>query len=188
MTSTRDVLPIFDLFVLLVIGMGPKIALVPFLDLTQNLDANLQKKVAAKMVRTAVGTALMLVLFGWLLMKLLHFTPGAASIAGGIVLLLLALNMLISPARKNHQEPAHERSPLQMVVYPLAVPYLLNPSGIAVLVTESSFIDSGVTLIIPIGLVLLTLLSAPKTHLFYPPFLGMSLTRMFPLNFKYVFY
>jgi small neutral amino acid transporter SnatA (MarC family) len=54
------------------------------------------------MVRTAVGTALLLVLLGWFLMRLLHFTPGAANVAGGIILLLLALHMLVSPGRQDH--------------------------------------------------------------------------------------
>ncbi len=146
---------IFDLFVLLLIGMGPKIALVPFLDFTQDLDPPVQRQVAKVMVRTAVGTACLLVLLGWLLMRLLHFTPGAASVAGGIVLLLLALNMLISPAKKEHHHPAQERAPLEVAVYPLAVPFLLNPAGIAVLVTESSLIDSWIKLAITLGLVLL---------------------------------
>jgi multiple antibiotic resistance protein len=76
-----DIYLIFDLFMLLLIGMGPKIALVPFLDLTADLDADTQKKVARRMVKTAVGTALILVLLGGLLMRLLHFSPGAANIA-----------------------------------------------------------------------------------------------------------
>ena len=89
---------------LLLIGMGPKIALVPFLDLTKGMDADTQKKVARRMVQTGVITALILVFFGGLLMKLLHFTPGAANIAGGIVLLLLALHMLVSPGKEDHHE------------------------------------------------------------------------------------
>jgi multiple antibiotic resistance protein len=88
-------------------------------------------------------------------MQLLHFTPGAASVAGGIVLLLLALNMLISPAKKEQHEPVEGRDPMQLAVYPLAVPYLLNPSGIAVLVTESSLIESWIDFVIIVGLVLL---------------------------------
>jgi hypothetical protein len=52
---------IFDLFILLLIGMGPKIALVPFLDLTKEMDGDTQKKVARRMVQTAVVTALILV-------------------------------------------------------------------------------------------------------------------------------
>ena len=128
---------IFDLFVLLLIGMGPKIALVPFLELTAEMDADTQKKVARQMVKTAVAWALILVLLGWFLMQLLHFTPGAANIAGGVVLLLLALHMLVGPAKNDHHEKASGRDVMKMALYPLAVPYLLNPAGIAVLVIAS---------------------------------------------------
>jgi multiple antibiotic resistance protein len=34
------------MFLLLLIGMGPKIALVPFLELTQDMEADTQRKVA----------------------------------------------------------------------------------------------------------------------------------------------
>ncbi len=146
---------VFDMFLLLLIGMGPKIALVPFLELTQRMEANQQKLIANRMVRTAVGTALILALLGWFLMRLLHFTPGAANIAGGIVLLLLALNMLVGPGKTDHHEEASGRDPLKMAVYPLAVPYLLNPAGIAALVIASSEVDSLLLAVIVIALVLL---------------------------------
>jgi multiple antibiotic resistance protein len=134
---------IFDLFLLLLIGMGPKIALVPFLELTSGMDSDTQKKVARRMVRTAVVWGLILVLLGWFLMRLLHFTPGAANIAGGVVLLLLALHMLVSPAKKDHHEKAGGRDAMEMALYPLAVPYLLNPAGIAILVISSGDIADG---------------------------------------------
>lgn len=134
---------IFDLFLLLLIGMGPKIALVPFLDLTKGMDAETQKNIANQMVRTAVFTALILVVLGWFLMRLLHFTPGAANVAGGIVLILIALHMLVSPGKKEDpHEAAESRTPMQMALYPLAVPYLLNPAGIAALVIASNDADS----------------------------------------------
>lgn len=75
------------------------------MDLTKDMDGDMQKKVARRMVQTGVTTALILVFFGGLLMKLLHFTPGAANIAGGIVL-LLALHMLVSPGKEDHHEKA----------------------------------------------------------------------------------
>lgn len=150
-----DFYQIFDMFMLLLIGMGPKIALVPFIDLTKDLDGEAKRKVAQQMVRTGVGTALLLVFLGWFLMRLLHFTPGAANIAGGIVLLLLALHMLVSPGKEDHHEKASGRDLMQMALYPLAVPYLLNPAGIAALVIASSEIDSLVYLLILVALVLL---------------------------------
>ncbi len=150
-----DFYQIFDLFILLLIGMGPKIALVPFLDLTKGMDSDTQQKLARRMVQTAVTTALILAVLGWFLMRLLHFTPGAANIAGGIVLILLALHMLISPGKDDHQEKSSGRDAMQMALYPLAVPYLLNPAGIAAIVIASSEADSLAMVVILIGLVLL---------------------------------
>ena len=155
MFDNVDLFLVFDLFLLLLIGMGPKIALVPFLELTQGLEADTQRKVANTMVRTAVATALLLVFLGWFLMRLLHFTPGAANVAGGIVLLLLALHMLVSPARRDHHDQAEGRDPFKMAVYPLAVPLLLNPAGIATLVIASGEVDSVLFGVIVVGLVLL---------------------------------
>lgn len=155
MANGIDFYLVFDLFLLLLIGMGPKIALVPFLEFTQGVEAETQRKIANTMVRTAVGTALLLVVLGWFLMRLLHFTPGAANVAGGIVLLLLALNMMVSPAKQDHHEQAEKRNPMQLAIYPLAVPYLLNPAGIAALVIASSDINSILFGAIVIGLVLL---------------------------------
>ncbi len=152
---------VFDLFILLLIGMGPKIALVPFLDITADMDGETKKKVASTMVRAAVGTALILVVLGGFLMKLLHFSPGAASIAGGIVLLLIALNMLVSPGKEHSHDDAHGRTAMQLAIYPLAVPFLLNPAGIATLVIASGNIDSH-SLRVPLSSAL-CFLSVPST-------------------------
>lgn len=151
-----DFYMIFDLFILLLIGMGPKVALVPFLDLTANMEDVTRRRVVQRMVRTAVVVALILVLLGAFLMRLLHISPGAVSIAGGIVFMLLALHMIIGAGKsQDHAEKASDRDPMQMAIYPLAVPFLLNPAGIAVLVITSGEIDSLLFLAIVLGLVLL---------------------------------
>jgi len=150
-----DIYLIFDLFILLLIGMGPKIALVPFIDLTKDMESDMQRRVAQRMVRTGVTTAIFLAVLGWFLMRLLHFSAGAANIAGGIVLLLLAMHMLVSPGREDHHTKASGRDAMQMALYPLAVPYMLNPAGIAALVIASSEINSIPDGILLLGLVLL---------------------------------
>jgi len=146
---------IVNLALLLLIGMGPKIALVPFLEKTKHLDAQQQREVGTKMVKTAVVTALVLFAAGALLMRLLHISSGAVSIAGGIVLLLLALKM-VSGSGKEKEELAE--SPVdhhEMAVYPLAIPYLLNPVGIAVLIVVSGKVESILAGAVVVGLVLL---------------------------------
>jgi multiple antibiotic resistance protein len=151
-----DIWLILDTLLLLLIGMGPKVALVPFLDLTADMDKDVRKGVAGRMVRTAVTVALILVVLGAFLMRLLHFSPPALYIAGGIVFLLLALRMLGGAGdSEDHHEKASERSAMKMALYPLAVPYLLNPAGITMLVIFSGAFESWSMLAILIGLVLL---------------------------------
>jgi small neutral amino acid transporter SnatA (MarC family) len=80
------------LLLLLLIGMGPKIALVPFLEKTKKFDADTQRAIGRQMVVVAVVTALIMFAFGALLMRLLHITGGAVAVAGGIILGTLAIN------------------------------------------------------------------------------------------------
>ena len=152
-----DIWQLLDILILLLIGMGPKVALVPFLDLTAGMDSEIQKKVAKRMVRTATSVALILLVLGAFLMKLLHFSEAALYIAGGIVFLLVALRMLAEAGEEEegHHEKASGRDAEKMALYPLAVPYLLNPAGITLLVVFSGAIDSWLMLGIMVILVLL---------------------------------
>ena len=146
---------VVNLLLLLLIGMGPKIALVPFLEKTKHLDAQQQREVGTKMVKTAVITALVLFACGAILMRLLHISGGAVSVAGGIVLLILALKMALGMDEKAEVEEDTPIDHHQMAIYPLAIPYLLNPVGIAILIVASSKVDSVLAVAVVVGLVLL---------------------------------
>ena len=84
-----------DTFLLLLIGIGPKIALVPFLEITASLDPAAKQRVLRKMLTTAAAVAVVLMVLGELLRALLHFTIGSLSIAGGVILLVLAVWMVL---------------------------------------------------------------------------------------------
>jgi multiple antibiotic resistance protein len=143
------------LILLLLIGMGPKIALVPFLEKTKNFDAETQRAIGRHMVMVAVITALVMFAFGGLLMRLLHITGGAVAVAGGIILATLAIEMVHGPGKKVVEEAAPSEDPKRIAVYPLAVPYLLNPVGITVLIIASAEVVSVASVALVVGLVLL---------------------------------
>ena len=98
--SVITVALVTKLLLLLLIGMGPKIALVPFLEKTKNFDAETQRAIGRQMVGVAVITALIMFAFGALLMRLLHITGGAVGVAGGIILVTLAIEMVHGPGKK----------------------------------------------------------------------------------------
>jgi len=153
--TTIDSALVAKLLLLLLIGMGPKIALVPFLEKTKNFDAETQRAVGRRMVVTAVVTALVLFAFGALLMRLLHITGGAVAVAGGIILAILAINMVSGPGKKVVEDTGVQEDPKHVAVYPLAVPYLLNPVGITILIIASDEVVSLASVALVLGLVLL---------------------------------
>lgn len=131
-----------DTFLLLLIGIGPKIALVPYLELTAALDGRTKARVVRKMLTTASLLAIILLGLGELLSRLLHFSIGSLSIAGGIILVIIAVTMVLGSDGSQHKLAAETRDPMRTAVFPLAIPYLLNPAGIVALVTISAEADS----------------------------------------------
>lgn len=157
--TTVDATALLDTFLLLLIGIGPKIALVPFLEATAGVSTAMKARMVRKMLTTATVTAILLIVFGGFLTRLLHFSPGALGIASGIILLIIAVAMVLGPREAEHTtDPAYLKDPLQLAVFPLAIPYLLNPAGIVVLVTASAEAASFAVLAMVLGVLAVVLL------------------------------
>jgi small neutral amino acid transporter SnatA (MarC family) len=156
--ESLDAAFVIDTFLLLLIGIGPKIALVPFLDMTTDMSETTRRRVLRKMLVTAATVAVLLLVLGGLLTRLLHFSPGALGIASGILLLIIAATMVLGDGGGNGGgHPVRGRDPMQVAVFPLAVPYLLNPAGIVVLVTLSAEASSVAVLGIAVGVLAVVL-------------------------------
>jgi len=188
--ESLDAAFVIDTFLLLLIGIGPKIALVPFLDMTAGMTESTKRRVRRKMLTTAALVAALLLILGGLLTRLLHFSPGALGVASGIILLIIAATMVLGQGNGTgggsgalvggaHVGGAqvggayagggqvgggpgggHQiigRDPMQVAVFPLAVPYLLNPAGIVVLVTLSAEASSLAVLGAAVGVLVVVL-------------------------------
>ena len=150
--TSVDIYLVIDTFLLLLIGIGPKIALVPFVEITAPLDAATKARIVRKMLTTAGVVALILIGLGELLARLLHFSTGSLSIAGGIILIIIAITMVLGTGKPGGDKAVTERDPMRTAVFPLAVPYLLNPAGIVALVTISAEADSAAVFAMVLGL------------------------------------
>jgi MarC family membrane protein len=150
--TSIDFTLVIDTFLLLLIGIGPKIALVPFLEVTAEIDPATKQSMVRKMLTTAGVVAVLLIALGELLARLLHFSTGSLSIAGGIILVIIAVTMVLGSADPRESEAIKGRDPQRVAVFPLAVPYLLNPAGIVTLVTLSAEADSIAVVAVVLGL------------------------------------
>ena len=119
--TSVDIYLVIDTFLLLLIGVGPKIALVPFLEVTSEMDPATKALVVRKMLRTAGVVAVILVGLGELLSRLLHFSTGSLSVAGGLILIIIAATMVLGSADPRESEAIRDairtRSPFFLWLY-----------------------------------------------------------------------
>ena len=115
----------------LFVGMGPVKVIVYYLAAIHDVDAATAARVAIRAVGTATLTALGLLVAGALLYRLLHLGSPALVTASGIVLLAYGIEVILraTPAHMHVRES--EATLMQRAIYPMGVPLILNPAGIA---------------------------------------------------------
>jgi multiple antibiotic resistance protein len=93
-----------------------------------------------------------------MLQQVLHFSIGALNIIGGLILLLLALNMVMGGGKPNTAAGESEAvDPMSLAISPLAIPLTLNPVGIVTLVVASSEVTdlpSSIAVVVLIAIVM----------------------------------
>jgi multiple antibiotic resistance protein len=124
-----------ELLLTLLVGMGPLKGMLVFVEETKDYDAKMRDKVALIGVATAVSSALTLLILGASLQALLHFSIGALSLSGGLILLLFSVRLVIGTTDDDETE---EQDPIDLAVSPIGLPLILNPVGIVALVTFSA--------------------------------------------------
>jgi multiple antibiotic resistance protein len=123
---------LYQIALILFIGMGPVKVFVYYLDAIHDASPELGRRVAIRAVATATLTALGLLLVGALLFRLLHFSGPALVVASGIVLLAYGLEVALRlhPSSDRFPPPT-EHELMRKAVFPMGVPLILNPAGIA---------------------------------------------------------
>lgn len=127
-----------EAFIALFIGMGPIKVLLVYIAKTQKMEVGVRRQVARRVVFVAAAVAIGLFILGAIIQQILHFSIGALNIIGGLILLLLALNMVIVGRPKAADSEAAELDPMSLAISPLAIPLTLNPVGVVTLVVASS--------------------------------------------------
>src|SRR5512142_2924213 len=114
--------------------VGPLSAVPFFLAMTRN-DSQARRRETALRASVTAGVVLaVFALAGELIFRILGISIGAFKIAGGVVLLLLALDMLRtqpSRTRITDQEVAAGADKEDIAIVPLAMPLLAGPGSIA---------------------------------------------------------
>jgi multiple antibiotic resistance protein len=147
-----------DIFFALLITMGPLKVVLVYGETTRDLPPELRRKIAIKAVSVAAVVGLIFILMGKILLDIFHFSIAALTIAGGAILFIFAVNMVLSSGRSDDRG-AEDKDPTKIAIFPLAMPLMATPIGIVYLTILSVTFDAaGEKLLLIAGMLLLVML------------------------------
>lgn len=114
--------------------VDPFAAIPSFLAITQSVDAARRKRMARKAAMTCFIVLTSFALAGQLIFRMFGITLPAFEIAGGLILLLIGLDMLQakrSPTQEAHGETEEGAAKEDAGIVPLGIPMLAGPGAIS---------------------------------------------------------
>lgn len=151
-------------FVTLFVVMDPPGCAPIFAGLTRDASPAQQKVMAIRATLIAGAILLGFALFGRQLLDALHIELDAFRIAGGLMLFLIAIDMVFetrAPRREERAEKLREGSAVEDVsVFPMAIPMLAGPGAIAsIMLLAGSAQGAEETLVVLAALAIVLLLT-----------------------------
>ncbi|MDC6447880.1 MarC family protein [Alphaproteobacteria bacterium] len=129
-------------FVLYFVVIDPFGTTPIFMSVTQHQNSKEKMKSAIEGVLTAAIILIFFSIVGNFLLTYLNISLGAFKIAGGIILFIIALEMLFDK-RQERKEKNIENISDNVAIFPLAIPLLSGPAAItSVIVIVSEFGDN----------------------------------------------
>lgn len=182
-------------FVTFFVAIDP-VALAPmFTTMTAHMTPSWRRRMALKAVAIATGILLAFAFGGDWLLDQLHVSLDAFRIAGGLLLFLIAINMLFEKEAERRDERAekvaahqaeHPESQDDISVFPLAIPLMAGPGAIATIMLffneYDSFAERSMVLLgagANLALCLIAFLAAGPISRVMGPTIASMLTRIF---------
>ena len=198
--SVKDQFGLFNLFIIFFVTLGPLKVIPVFVQLTRNARRSLKQKLAFRSTIVATVVILLVVLIGRNLLAVWQIQLPALMIAGGILLSVVALQLVLTQyLPKGAQPPPPDEPELSLAIQPLAFPTILPPFGIAIaltlmIVSVELGLSAGAVialLVVVMGLNLLSMLAAGPIFKFIRPvtlkILGFTLGVMqFALGIQFI--
>lgn len=120
------------------------LGLIPvFVSLLSGHASSIKRAIILKATAISIAISLFFIVLGKYLLEFLGISPGTFLVAGGILLFLISMEMLLGkPSKLNMQDMADSGERLSertdIAVFPLAIPLLCGPGNIAALLMFSS--------------------------------------------------
>lgn len=143
------------------VGLAPM-----FLAVTSGYSKHDRQKIAIRATITAFVILLVFFVSGNAILQLLGISVSAFRVAGGVLLFLIAVEMIFGKRQKRKSETAEkaveEQDPTEMqeiAIFPLAIPLIAGPAAISAIILLSGQAPDTLAYV-ALGFVILTILAA----------------------------
>lgn len=145
-------------FVTLFVVIDP-IGLAPiFVALTQGMSAEQRNRVALRSVMLSAGLLALFGFFGEALLEIIGIGMPAFRISGGILLFLIAVDMLFEKRSERREKQSSGQTGGDPSVFPLTMPLIAGPGALATMILLTSQNTGDVTALVTVHLVMLSVL------------------------------
>jgi MarC family membrane protein len=120
--------------ILLLLVLDPLGSLPVFIPIMRGVEPKRRTRVAIREVGIAFAVLVVFTLFGQKLLEVMHLSERSLEVAGGVILLMVAIRMIFGHADGVYGVP-EGREPL---IFPLAIPLLAGPSAMATVLLLAS--------------------------------------------------
>ncbi len=132
-------LPIFlNSFVLFFITIDTIGNLPFFISLTEDAKIKVKNKIAIKSVIYAFFILILFAYLGRYLLDALGVTLDSLKIAGGIILMFIAIDILFEKRKKRREKKVEaaldEKNYDEIIIFPIAIPFIAGPSTLATII------------------------------------------------------
>jgi MarC family membrane protein len=121
--------------VLLLLVLDPIGSLPIFISVMRNVAPERRTRVALRESAIAFAVLLLFMLTGQAFLGLMRLSERSLEVAGGVILLIIAVRMIFASGAEIYAADAKGREPL---IFPLAVPLLAGPSAMATVLLLAS--------------------------------------------------
>ncbi len=164
-----------EIFILLFVTIGPVRPSIAFFTLTRTAETGLKRTLAIRAVSVAALVIVIVALFGAGLLANWQVSVDALLIAGGVILFLSALQLVLGEEKAAPDGPPPSPT-LDHAIFPLAAPTIATPHGIVAVIAIEATLQGAREGLIFIALILgmmvinlLMLLSADRIYARIPP-------------------
>lgn len=122
-------------FVLLLLVLDPFGSLPIFISVLRGVPPERRTRVAVREVAIAFGVLVVFMFAGQGFLNVMRLSERSLEVAGGVILLIIAIRMIFSSGSEIYSSDGSAREPF---IFPLAVPLLAGPSAMATVLLLAS--------------------------------------------------